>query len=189
MLVPANRTGLIWPKSSSLFLLTSPGHNSNNYHPSINKISSTSYWITGHLSQHWSVVCHWQSEKWPQCVTFQGMAYRSQGKVNFRLWHSDLSKPASQIESRVGKVLGAHEKNPDFYSDSLLHILPCRKQHMQSSYYSIPLESTSNQWRREGTCGFHTTILAYPYKNVVINFSHGIKDQCYCYILVRFCNK
>ena len=58
-----------------------------------------------------------------------------------------------------------------------------------TSYYSIPLESTSNQWRREGTCGFHTAILAYPYKNVVINFSHGIKNQCYCYILVRFCNK
>ena len=43
MLVPANRAGTIWPKSSSLFLLTSPGHNSNNYHSSINKISSTSY--------------------------------------------------------------------------------------------------------------------------------------------------
>ena len=43
MLVPANRTGPIQPKSSSLFLLTSPGHNSNICHSSINKIISTSY--------------------------------------------------------------------------------------------------------------------------------------------------
>ena len=47
MLVPANRAGPIRPKSSFLFLLTSPGHNSNNYHSSINKISSTSYWVQG----------------------------------------------------------------------------------------------------------------------------------------------
>ena len=32
LLVPANRAGPIRPKSSSLFLLASPGHNSNNYH-------------------------------------------------------------------------------------------------------------------------------------------------------------
>ena len=43
LLVPANRAGPICPKSPSLFLLTSPGHNSNNCPSSINKISSTSY--------------------------------------------------------------------------------------------------------------------------------------------------
>ena len=42
-LVPANRAGPIRPKSSSLFLLTQPGHNSNIYNSSKNKISSTSY--------------------------------------------------------------------------------------------------------------------------------------------------
>ena len=49
MLVPANKAGPIWPKSSSLFLLTSPGHNSNNYHSSINKITSTSFLSTSQL--------------------------------------------------------------------------------------------------------------------------------------------
>ena len=44
MLVPANRAGQIRPKSSSLFLLTQPGHNNNFYNSSINKISSTSYY-------------------------------------------------------------------------------------------------------------------------------------------------
>ena len=43
MLVPANKTSPIQPKSSSLFLLTSPGHNSIICHSPINKISSSSY--------------------------------------------------------------------------------------------------------------------------------------------------
>ena len=44
LLVPANRAGPFRPKSSSLFLLTQAGHNSNINNSSINKISSTSYW-------------------------------------------------------------------------------------------------------------------------------------------------
>ena len=42
-MVPANRANQIWSKSSSLFFLTQPGHNSNKCNSSINKISSTSY--------------------------------------------------------------------------------------------------------------------------------------------------
>ena len=37
------RASQVWPESPSLFLLTSPGHNSNNCPSFINKISSTSY--------------------------------------------------------------------------------------------------------------------------------------------------
>ena len=58
LLLTANRASQVGPESPSLFLLTSPGHNSNNCPSFINKISSTSYYNVKNLPI-WSVILCW----------------------------------------------------------------------------------------------------------------------------------
>ena len=65
----------------------------------------------------------------PNAWLFKGWLIGAKGKsisgFGIVIFWSQLVK----LNLESAKFL-VHEKNPDFYSDSLLHILPCRKQHM-----------------------------------------------------------
>ena len=98
LLVPANRAGPICPKSPSLFLLTSPGHDSNNCPSSLNKISSTSYWIFGHFFTEYSVYrFSWLKStlisRW-RCLLCAGDCLERMWLRELRTWQNSSPSPS-----------------------------------------------------------------------------------------------
>ena len=75
----ANKAGPIWPESSSFFLLTSPDHNSNIYHSSINNISSTSYLETIEFCQ-WVGIKNRQQQQKHSYFSMSWQSFQQNGK-------------------------------------------------------------------------------------------------------------